>query len=263
MVKNQIGTVQFALLLTVTRLYNLLNYIPKANGTKSVASLLLGNLFSLAVSILLAVTAGFLYKKCKGSSPVEAVFEKNKFFGTALAVIFSLALFLNLCGSLAAFSYFLTSAVYQNASGVFITLLMGAGCFLGAYYGLEGVSRASFIIFFYFLISFFFVIAGSVNNFEFSRIMPVTDRPFLQVTDAACEIISKTFEFIAAMILFPKVKTKKGITSSLVWFSVLYFLLSEGLILAIGGVFGEFSMSLEFPLYALVRLGGDINFHKA
>lgn len=252
MEKNKIGLGQFTLLLTVIRIFNLLNYIPEANRTRNMLSLLLGNALSLAFSIVIALTVGLLYKKCGGKNPIEALKEKNRFLSLLLSVIFGVPIFLSLCGSLAAFSYFLTSEIYPDASGIFITALMGLSCFLGAFYGIEGISRASFIIFFYFVGGFLFVAAGAFKNFDFGRIMPILEHPLADVFGVSAEVISKTFEFIVAMALFSRVKTKKGVTSGLVWFYILYFLISEGLLFLTAGIFGEFALSLEFPLYSLV-----------
>lgn len=66
-------------------------------------SLLTGNFIAFLAALIFAAAIGLLYKKCGGENPVKLLFMRKKFAGIIVAFLFALPIFLNLCGSLAAF----------------------------------------------------------------------------------------------------------------------------------------------------------------
>lgn len=240
------------ILLFVSRCFNIMNYVPAFSQKLENSAVLLGNLLALFIQLLLLLPALALYRRFDGQNVVTVAYNRAKPLGWAVAFLYFAVTLAQLAGTLVGFEYFMTDAVYPNASVVFIIVTMSLACFLCGRHGLEGITRASAIVFVFLLLSAGFICAVSLRSIDPCNFHPMLGDPVPSVLRAAFESIGKASELFLLILLYPKVKGSQGKCS--LGFVAASFLMLEVTALIVQGVLGEYADTQTFPYYTLASV---------
>lgn len=249
---QKIGLGQAVILLFICRVFNVLNYIPIFANKVDIVSTLFGIVFATILNFILIIPAIILLKKYDGQNLLDIAFHKNKFIGYLIAFIYGSYILVNLVSTIFGFNYFITTAVYPNASNITIILTFCVVCFICAQYGLEGIARTSTIVFILFIVSVAFIGITALKNINLLNLTPTLSNQTKQVIDSVMVVTSKNTEIYLILLLAPKIKG--SITKCFVWYIIATGAINFLLNFLIISVLGEFAYSQTLPYFTLASI---------
>lgn len=249
---GNISTGQVVILLVVSRCFTILNYAPAFETQHEPSAVLLGNILGFLIQLFAIIPALVLFHRFPNQNIITAAYNRWKPLGWIFAILYCLMCLVQLTGSIIGFQYFMTNAVYPNASILFIVLSMTIACFFCARWGLEGIARASGIIFVFLLASLAFISIASFDKISLLNIHPILNDPVGSVLQAAQESISKNIEVYLLILIFPKLKGSVKKCSYL--YLAAGFILLETLDFVLFTILGEFANTQTFPFYTLASI---------
>lgn len=252
MTNSKIGTGQLVILLCLSRLCNFLNYVPAFSDPIEGKSMLYGTVIALFLNGLLLIPVLMLNKRFPGENILDITYKKSKFIGTLLSLFLFLLSLVILIGTVVGFEYFMTNAVYVNASIIVIIITMCVACFFGAQSGLEGLARASGIIFVAFLAGAIFIAVASVPLVDLLNIKPIIESPIASSIKYGLELTSKNAELYVFILLIPR--TRGNIIKAAIGYLLLSFMLIFATNFLIQSVLGDYFSSQTFPYYTLTTI---------
>ncbi len=252
MTKSKISAVQVVILLFLSRTFNVLNYVPAFHPKIQGTSMLYGTIIAFFISAIIVTPPLILYKRFNGENIVDLAYKKSKLFGIILSFCLFVIPLMTLIGTVVGFQYFIVDAVYADASIELMVITICVACFLGALHKLEGISRASTIIFAFFMIGTLFIFFVSIPSVEMINIRPTLEEPIVSSFSYAFNLISMNPELYVFILLLPRING--NVNKSAFWFLVLTFLFVGITNFLIMGVFGDFFATQTFPYYALASV---------
>lgn len=254
MTSQKISVAQVVILLMISRAFSVLNYIPLLSNAVEIPAMIIGNIIGGAISVVLIIPL-VLFQKRNGSKDILAVaITKNRFAGMAISLVYFIIIMLNIVGTVFGFEFFMTSAIYPNASIIFLVLSIVITCFLCAKSGIEGIARASTLIFIVFLLGVLFIVVASLPWVKLINIKPILNNPANSIFKATLSDISKSVELYFLVLLLPRFKgsvKKAGIIFIVI--STAFTVLVNFIIIT---VLGEYSYSQTFPYFSLASIVG-------
>ena len=257
---GNVGAGQVVILLFVSRCFNILNYVPVFAKQSEGGAILLGNLLAVLIQAAILIPSLLLFGRFENQNVVTVAYNKWKPLGWIFAILYFAIILLQAAGSLVGFEYFMTNAVYTDASILAIVLSMSAVCFWCARNGLEGIARSSVIIFVFLLASCLFISAASIDKVNLLNIHPILNDPADSVIQAALVNTSRNPELFLLPLIYPKIKgsvKKCGIGYILAAFAVL-----EGLDFLLLSVLGDYGFTQTFPYYTLASIADTTLFQR-
>lgn len=212
-------------------------------------SALIGIVLSFLEQAIFIIPILLLNKKYEGKSIIDVCYEKSKVFGTIVTVCFLLVFFVVTAGGVSGFNFFMTNAVYPDASIVIIAVSITLVCFVTTMYGLQGLTRASCILFFVFVAGFIFISAVSIKSIKLLNFHPLMDDNVNTIIRYMLDITAKTSEPLVLALLFPRIIGSKPKTAY--WFLIITFAFSIVASIITTGVLGDFSAFQTFPFFTL------------
>lgn len=260
MSNSKVTATQVAILLFLSRSFNVLNYIPAFSNTVQGIPIFIGAFIALIIQFIIMIPAFILYKRFDGSNVIDVALNKNKYLGSIISIIYFIIIIFNVIGSISGFTYFMTDAIYPNSSIIFIVISISTVCFIAAKYKLEGLARTSTIIFVYFIVGIIIICITSIKSFQFLNIRPLIDESITPIINATKEVISTTSESFIFILLIPLIKgnPKKSIKS----FFLMTFVFIEIINVFLAGVLGEFGRNQTFPFFSLATIAQTSLFQR-
>lgn len=252
MPEEKISAGQAAILLFLSQAFNTLNYIPAFHEVPDATAQLRGTGVALLLQLLFLIPALLLERKYEGQNVISMGYCHWRPLGVAFAILYAFAMLTQLIGSLVGFEYFLTNAVFPNASVVLIVLTMGGACFWAARHGLQSLARSAGVIFVFFVLSALFISGASIFSINRLNLRPSLSQPLRGTIQAGFSTLSKSSELYLLLLLFPKIKGRKLHTAlGLTLGGFVFQFVTSFLILA---VLGEFGRKQTFPYYTLASI---------
>ncbi|MEG0570195.1 MAG: GerAB/ArcD/ProY family transporter [Oscillospiraceae bacterium] len=252
MQKVKVSGFQIVSLLFLSRVFNVMTYIPVFAQKMEGTTLLLGNLLGFLGQFILIIPAIIFYDVYKGKNVITVAYEKFNKFGIIIAAVYLIMMVLGAIGSLVGFEYFMVNAVFGDISAQFLIITMCIATFYAAIIGIEGLARVSTIIFVLFFISTIVIITGSLKSASLLNITPIIDDDFSDILKCGLLSLSKNAELVLLIILFPNVKSSFKKCSF--WLMSLSYVAIEVMAFLILAVLGKSWQDQTFPYFTLTSI---------
>lgn len=250
--KLKISAAQAIILLFLCRMFGSITYSPSFTNTMEGSAILLADLIAVGCTLLSLIPMLILFYKNPDLRPIEESLSISKPFGLIVCWYLIVVMILAILDTITHFSFFMTNAIFPDTPSVIITTSLLIACVYGAYMGLEGLSRAAGIIFFFFLLSTLFIFVSAWKNIHFINLKPIIHTSSRDILSLIIESVSHNTEYVLLLLLYPYAKGKV--------FSVPlgFFIASSAGILLIGTVtiliLGDFTAKQMFPFYTVASV---------
>lgn len=266
MENQKISCSQAVILFSLSRVFNVLNFVPFFGESVAPMAMLYGTIFSFIEQAIVVIPFFFLYRRCAGQSMLTLAFNKSRVFGIITTLFFLLFFLVVTIGGVAGFDFFMLNAIYPDATVPTIAITICAVCFFCARNGIQGLARSSVILFVFFalgLICITIVSAKSIKPLNFHAIL---DNPIKQIFFHTFDTTSKGTELAALLLLMPSIRLiskpkDKGATiasstapKAVYGFLGLSFLLTFLINFLIVGILGEFGATQTFPYFTITSV---------
>lgn len=249
----KISSSQAVILLFLCRMFATVTYSPMNGENADVTAILLGDFLATFATGIVMIPLFLYFKKRNVQNLLDECYRISKGFGIAVGIYCFLMVFLVLVDTVSHFENFMTNAIFPDTSSAIIIITFLIACCYGAWMGLEGIARASSIIFVFFLVSLCFIFTAAWSSIEWVNLQPLTrDHPVRQVLQSMLENISLNTEFIILVFIYPKIKGS--------FFNIsIWYLIISGIILSAVGIttvliLGQFTLKQVFPFYTIASI---------
>lgn len=243
---------QAAILLFLTRIFSVLNYIPALNVQVEGMAILIGTVISFLIQLLIMIPIFILYSRFEGMNILDIAFLKSKVFGTVMTILYIFMLLFSFIQSTFEFSFFVVNAVYPNTSIMLIIVTMSLVCLYCTKNGIEGIARVGSIVFVFFILSILFICIVSFTSVHLLNLTPIMNNPVMSVTKFTFWHTANSPELLIFALILPKIRKK--IKSAGIWYLILSFIFTMLINFLILSVLGEFGFIQTFPAYTLTSV---------
>lgn len=240
---------QAVMLISTSRIFTIMTHAQTFGEQTEPLAKMLGSLTSIIWLILAMLPAILLYKKYNGVNLLEIVYDKSQLCGFLLTLAFLYITIATMVTGVVGFEYFLSNAVYPQASAVVVITSLTIVCLICASFGLQGIARAGTFIFALFILAFVFITATSIGSINMLNVKPILENPVQAVFDYSIEFSSRGRGLVVLMLLFPTIKGSK--TKATLWVIVLTSGIAFVMNFLVIGVLGEYGATQTFPYFAL------------
>ena len=249
---NKISIWQAVILLFLCRMFSVLTYTPGISAAVGGTEQLIANLLSAALQFVLLIPAYLIYRMDCGRNIITAAKEAFHQWSLPISLLYYLFLLLIAVNTMTQFTFFMTNAVFPQASRIFFVLTMLLVVLYAMHAGLEAISRTSVLIFAGFLVMLFFVIFASIPQMELVNLKPALSHAGTDIVRATIENFARNSELVVLLLIFPKVKggIRKGVITLLIGITVAFELIG----FTMTTVLGDYAGVQSFPFYALASL---------
>lgn len=261
MEKNKISITQMMLLLFLSRVFTALTYFPGMNSPVSGTAMFFGQIIGYGVVLLLFLPLVWMLKMYPERSlamNLQAISRKGSIPVNLIYLVFIILLAVN---TLAHFQFFMTNAIFQEASVWAIIIPMMLVAVYAAYIGIEGISRSGFLLFAVFVIAFLFIILSSIPEVELTNLKPLEQDGLSQILRGAYGVVSRSVEILLLYLLLPYLQ-KGRLGAGVTGFTILSLVVFELIAFFLLTVLGDFSKSQTFPFYTLASMSGISIFQR-
>ncbi len=260
MEKNRISMLQLVILLFLSRQFTSLTYSPGIGTAVSGTATLYSYLIGAGVLLLLFLPLVIMANKYPERSVVMNLQAEFRGFGIFGGFLYYGYLVLSAAHTLAQFQFFMTNAVFPDASVWVILLPMLLVAVYAASVGIEGIARSGFLIFIGFVIAVAVILFSSIPNVELKNVYPLEQNRLQEIAMGTYGVVSRSAEPILFALLLPYVGGRTG--KATVGFTLLSAAVQELTAFFILTVLGRFSYSQTFPFYSLASISEISIFHR-
>lgn len=250
---NKISSWQLVFLLYLSRIFTALMYVPSAGGISSSNIIFFGMMFSVVIQGIILIPAIYVFKKTKTKDILTCSYKVlNNAGGILVSTIFFIFMMFITLIFLLEFNIFMSNEIFSNAKIIsFIIPIMTVSVYI-ANNKIQGLARMSSIIFIAFIISFLFIVIGSLDKIELLNIKPSIDSSISDFFTIALDGIGKNMELVALLLMIPYLNTnpKKTIFRYL----ILVLVIVEILAFLNMSVLGDFAGKQLFPFYSVATI---------
>lgn len=248
----EISASQMVTLLFLSRAFTLLTYSTKADQTSQHTGILISLALSAVLYVVALIPTFLLARKRRDYSIIEWSFAVKPWFGKGVAAIYFAFLVLVTANTISHFEFFLTSAIYPNASPTLFVVLFLLAVAYAVYMGLEACARMSGFV-------FWGVAAGTA--FLFLCLFQKADAIYLRNpfnTDLMSTLttglggVGASLEIVTILLLIPMVRGNLPKATGVLSFMIMlyYQLVSIFTITSLG----EYAQTHLFPIYSLAAI---------
>lgn len=252
MVNTKISNGQTIALLFLCSAFSTMNYVPALFQLNNIPAILIANIIGTFLKILLIIPFLMLTKKYGGQNILSICYDKCKWLSYCIAFIYAFSSLADIIGNTFSFNLFMVNIIYPSASSITIIGTFLAACLLCAHYGIEGLARASTIIFILFILGIISIGLFSIPSINLLNIKPILDNPIKTIFEALLQII--IYDRVLVLLLFIAPKSNKHIKGSSIATILFSSILLELINFLIITVLGEFAYEQTFPFFTLATL---------
>lgn len=247
--KSQISVWQAIILISISRLFTVITHAQTFGEQSQPVVKIFGALVSIILLIIITTPAIKLYQKYNNSNILDLVYKKSLFCGKMVTLAFIYITVSTMITGVVGFEYFLSNAIYPQASAPIIIISLIVVCLICSCYGLQGIARASTFIFILFILAFIFILTTSLSSINLLNIKPILENPVKEVLDYSFNFSTRGRGLIILMLLYPSIKGSKYVaTYSTI---IITGLLAVCMNFLVAGVLGEYGETQTFPYFAL------------
>lgn len=247
--ENKISVPQIIMLISTSRIFTIITHAQTFGEQNNPMAKMLGSLLAIFILIILIIPALMLYKKYDNLNIINIVQNKSQVCGYLLTLAFLYITVTSMITGVIGFEYFLSNAIYPQASAPVVIISLTLVCLICASFGLQGLARAGTFIFSLFFIAFIFIISTSIGSINLLNIKPILENPVQEVVEYSINFASRGRGLIVLILLFPTIKGSK--TKSTFSIIILTSLIASIMNFLVIGVLGEYGATQTFPYFAL------------
>ena len=259
--KPKISAAQLMALMTLSRLFILLIFVPNTHESVSGTASLLSVAVGYFLTVLALVPLDFLLKNNPNQNLYEIARQCSPKVGKAAAAGFYLVCTAIASETATQFNLFLTGAVYPRANKQAVNLIFCAAALYLAFLGLEALSRTSAIMLFVTVVSLGLLGFGLWKFFDtLNLISPLYDG-WSAVIQGSVLYFTQNMELIAFALLVSYLNQKSARKSFFAYHTAVSVILTAvGLASII--VLGNYGETRSFPIYTMFVLSGSNVFYR-
>lgn len=245
---NFITSSQLFVTLFVSQLIIHLSYNPILSGSDNMWAHIISCLVSLVLTFIICIPILKLQKKFPKENIFSLISYRSKLLKKILCSIYAVYFLITSCLTIAVLNIFISNVIDPKIPIVTLVALIVLVAIYGAYKGIEGLVRASSIIFLFMLLAllvFMFAIGQRLNMLNYTLLFQVKTH---QVLSGSYILLSRLTSLPVLAILYPIVKGnfKKSFS---IWVVALYLTVAFVIFLLVGSI-GEYIKTHIFPVYA-------------
>jgi spore germination protein len=208
--------------------------------------------FSFLTVFLIFCPIYFLYKKNPKLNIIESSVNFLGKFGFIFGLIYAIYYLFASCYSLCVFNIFISNVVSPKTSLWLVSFAVGMTCWYGASKGIEGLARASWIIFFMITVSMIFLFCALMPRIDSLNYTPLLYNGPDEAINGTVSMVAQNFCIPTIAMLFPFVRgnLKKGM---FFWNLASHVFLAAIILLVIGSL-GDYVKTQMFPVYTAVTV---------
>lgn len=247
MEKGKISVWQAILLLSLSRIFSVLNYIPAFNVSVEGTAMLYGILIAFIFHAIIIIPMLILYNRVSAISPLSLAYSINKIFGIVISILFLLNIVLAIIGSASAFNFFLLNVIFPEAPLLSFALIMLIPCAIAGCYSFEGIARAGTVVFVFVAISAVFIGLVSIPDASLLNVRPIIENPAKSVLDYAFQIFTRDAELYMGLLILYRVNGSK--VKTMYWFLGISCVFNLAANFLIQAVLGDYAYTQLFPFF--------------
>lgn len=247
--QNKISLAQIIMLISTSRIFTIITHAQTFGEQYNPIAKMLGSLLSIPILILVMSPSLLLYKKHNNSNILDIVNNQSQILGYLLTLAFFYVTVISMITGVVGFEYFLSNAIYPQASAPVVITSLTIVCLICASYGLQGLARAGTFIFSLFILAFIFIITTSIGSINLLNIKPILENPVQEVVNYSVNFATRGRGLVVLVLLFPTTKSSQT-TATLSIITLTGFIAFVMNFLVIG-VLGEYGATQTFPYFAL------------
>ncbi len=239
---------QAVVILAICQLFHAFLFSP-LTYQQNASVLFYGSIVGMLLTVLLLLPALFYYHKYPDGAVLEDSLLHLPLFGKG-SLIACLFLFIGvLLLTAVRFSFFITVAIFPNASVLLTLILFFIAVAYGASMGIEGIVRAATILAVLLLAIMLLVHFGLLSYYNPVLLELPYEQSFIDILDTAWQQVSNNVTLVLAILLAPHIK--QSFTKMIGWFVLVAGILTVLIFLSIVLVYGDFLVQQTFPYYSL------------
>lgn len=250
--KRIISAPQAAVLLTLCQLFNALLFSPLAHENQDSSLLLYGSLAAVGLTIVLLLPAFCYFWARPNTNILDDCLRTGTVFGRICLFLFWLLLMATLLHTAAKFNFFMTVAIFPNASSWLVLAAFLIACAYGASMGLEGLARAAGIMIIFLVAAMLWVDFSLLKEMQPLNIRPLLPEQAGSILEIAWEQVTNNMALALLLLLMPRVKGSFG--KVICWFIPMAGLLTVSVFAVTVLVLGDFLQNQSFPFYSIASI---------
>lgn len=250
--KRIISAPQAGILLTLCQLFNALLFSPLSHKNQDSSMLLYGSLLAIGLTLVLLIPAYCYFWGQPNADFLNDCRRTGKWFGRICTFLYWVLLVAVLVHTATKFCFFMTVAIFPNASVWVILAAFFIACAYGASMGLEGLVRAAAIMAVFLVAAMFAVDFSLLPDMEALNLRPFLTEQTGGVLEIAWEQASNNMALILLPLIMSRVKGTFG--KVLAWMIPLGGILTVSVFAATILVLGDFLQNQSFPFYSIASI---------
>ena len=249
--ESAISAWQLAVLLFLSRVTHFFLAEPQREGPQALTAAIWLPL-SILASVLLLLPDYFLLQKNKGKGLLDIAGERWGRMGLLFPVVFLLFSICVLVQTACSFSYFLTSAAYPQSSPWTLILLIFVVAGYTASMGYEPTARFGSFVLVALMAAVLFVGVSVWPQAQWEFLRPPSYDGWQNQLRLFIRFTLGNVETVALLFLLPAVNKNGG---GVFWkWSLLSFVVLDGIILFATAALGDYAGTQRFPFYAVTKI---------
>ncbi|MGI5893265.1 MAG: GerAB/ArcD/ProY family transporter [Candidatus Merdivicinus sp.] len=251
MQKGQISAAQLVFTLFLCRSFNLLSAeilnVTGHYGMEHIVAIPL----ALGIQALLAVPAFWLMKRNSRGMNESMLWTLGK-----AGILFPICscIYLLLVAGITVYNLaaFLANAIYPGSSAIFFVITLIIAAMYAAYLGLEGIVRASVILFGALILSLTLTFVGVGERINLINIRPLMEGSMQTILGGSWRIVARSSTVYLFLLLCPKIRShvKRGF----IWYLAAVGILMETVAFFVSAVLGELAVREAYPFFMLTTI---------
>lgn len=246
---KKITVAQIVILVSTSRIFTIMTHAQNMNEITDPLAKIFGSLLAILILIILMTPSLLLYKKYNNINIIDIINNKSRICGIIVTIGFIYLTTTTMITGVVGFEYFLSNAVYPQASATTVITSLTIVCLICASYGLQGIARAGTFIFVIFTLAFIFIISTSTGEINMLNIKPILENPVQQSVEYSIEFASRGRGLVVLLLLYPRLQgSKTQATLLTIFITSIVSCIMNFLVI---GVLGEYGATQTFPYFAL------------
>lgn len=245
-----ITSMQAFIMLFVSQILLNLTYNPLMSAQNNMWDNTISTIVSFLLVFLSLIPIYLLYKPDENNNLIKKFTIYFGKTGIIISLIYALYYLFANCYSLCVFNIFIANVMSPNTSLWTVSLAVGLTSWYGASKGIEGLARASFIIFFMIIASIIFLFCALVPRIDKLNYTPIEGMN--NVVSGTINMISQNFCMAAIVTMLPFVKG--NIKNSIFFWNFLSHLFLVLIIFLTVGSLGDYLKTQMFPVYTAATI---------
>ena len=249
---NKTTAAQMFMIMTLSRIFVTIMYIPPTNEKFYVSDLMVQILIGFVSLIITAFPIYLLMRSNNNSGFLERCSNVSGFFGKLASLLLLLGILFFSLRTLLRFELFVTTVIFPGADLRFFLVLMALSCLYAAVMGMSVIGRVTEMFFALVILCIVFVLASTAGRIEFTNFTPFLYGGIESPLKTGLLSMGVTIELMYPIMLKDKITGNSKaciypwIVSNMAFLFIIMFWQA--------GVLGDYANTQLFPFFSLTAL---------